>query len=628
MPSPASAAYTLAPPYTAVAQMAEINGAVLAALLHSAATNSGLLASATKNGEDIYQWRADAWGYTNALASGKAEGFCGMGRDLRSVRFRIRYRVSHTVSGNLRYPVTAEISYEGLIPPTGKARAFFVPFSRSEQARYLVIVFSATNAIAKPTAATSPAGQSPNGALNQVSATTADKGDIAVRLEVLGTVESSNSVFFAIAQDYCQEVIRKFDAHQALTVEAFDRQGVRFGHGFLAGVENRIDPETATLKCRASLIPEGKNLMVPGLFLNIRLLLEVKHGVTLVPALTILHDPQGAFVWVLEPDQTVSRRQVQVGTRNGDTTEIQGGLSPGEVVVTDGARDLREGQKVRCDSAMRAESGQAGSQPGEQLAGATSTFNVAASGTTPLSYHWFFDGTSPALATNAAAPGVNAPTNQPPASPPSVEQIVARYLQAKGELAGPDKTRTLILKGRFTSRDGLGTLEAEALVKSPDKWLLSLWNTNGPVWRRAFDGSAAWEIAKWGSPEVDPAILLSVRVLLSLYRGDALMPFVPNMSLKGTEPFGGGQAYVVAVALPSLAPRFWFDTRTGLLVRIEYEVAGTVMQLDFGDYRDIGGLMVPFNIREAGTESWTIQCREVKRNEPIEDSTFKRPARQ
>ena len=53
-----------------------------------------------------------------------------------------------------------------------------------------------------------------------------------------------------------------------------------------------------------------------------------------------------------------------------------------------------------------------------------------------------------------------------------------------------------------------------------------------------------------------------------------------------------------------------------------------MLQLDWEDYRDVGGLMVPFTVREAGTENWLIQCSEVKRNEPIEDNRFKRPTSQ
>jgi len=187
------------------------------------------------------------------------------------------------------------------------------------------------------------------GPVKDVSATTAREGDIGVHLDSPGRVESSNSVSFAIPEGHCQEVIRRFDAHQALTVEAYNPQRERFGHGLLAWVDNRIDPDTATLKCRASLIPEGENLMVPGLFLNLRLLLEVKHGVTLVPADAILRDAQGTLlVWAIKPDQTVSRRRVQVGTKDGANIEIQSGLSPGELVVVGPANnDLHEGQKIR-----------------------------------------------------------------------------------------------------------------------------------------------------------------------------------------------------------------------------------------------------------------------------------------
>jgi predicted Ser/Thr protein kinase len=157
--------YTLAPSYTAVAQMAEIEDSVLAALRQDATTNSGLLVDATKEGREIYLWRPDHWGYTNALASGKGEGFCGMGRNRSSsVLFRIRYRVSHVAGGNARYPVTAEISYEGRTPPPGKARAFFIPFGRDQQAKYLVIAFEA-KAASKGTAAEPPAGKAPEDAV-------------------------------------------------------------------------------------------------------------------------------------------------------------------------------------------------------------------------------------------------------------------------------------------------------------------------------------------------------------------------------------------------------------------------------------------------------------------------------
>ena len=257
-----------------------------------------------------------------------------------------------------------------------------------------------------------------NGLVKQVSAATARQGDIGVWLQSLGTVASSNSVMFPIPQDNCQEVVRKFDAHQALSVEAYDRQWERrFGHGSLAGVNNQVDTQTGTFWCRARLIPEGDNLMIPGLFLNIRLLLEMRHGVTLVPAMAIQRDPESVFVWVIQSDHRVTRRPVSVGVEEGKWAEIQSGLSPGEVVASDGFNFLREGLKVRYDLAPMAGSAQASPQPGGQQAGARATLNVTAGGTAPPSCQWTSEGTNLAGATNGLARGVNTPTNKPPASP-------------------------------------------------------------------------------------------------------------------------------------------------------------------------------------------------------------------
>lgn len=83
---------------------------------------------------------------------------------------------------------------------------------------------------------------------------------------------------------------------------------------------------------------------------------------------------------------------------------------------------------------------------------------------------------------------------------------------------------------------------------------------------------------------------------------------------------------MIEVAWPGQSPRLRFDTQTGLLIRIECGVGSVVLQLDWADYRDIGGLMVPFKWREAGTENWSVKCTEVKRNEPIDDAVFARPA--
>ena len=183
--------------------------------------------------------------------------------------------------------------------------------------------------------------------VQEVSAAAARKGDIQSGVEALGTAAPSNSVMFAISEDYCQEVIKKFDAHQTLAVKVFDKRDKEFGHGTVTGVDNQIDTATGTLKCRATIVPGDDNLLVPGMFLNVRMALHTLHNVVLVPAGTVLIDGQGSYVWLIKPDRTVTRRNVQIGASDGTTLQIEKGLSRGELVVTDaGNEHLSEGQKV------------------------------------------------------------------------------------------------------------------------------------------------------------------------------------------------------------------------------------------------------------------------------------------
>jgi serine/threonine protein kinase len=192
----------------------------------------------------------------------------------------------------------------------------------------------------------------------QVSSAVVRKGNIGVYLNSLGSVESSNSVSFTVPEDVVQDIVKKFDAGQLLKVEAYDRSFKKeFGQGFLMAMDNRMDQATGTLKCKARLTANEDNLMVPGLFLNIRLLLGMKNGVALAPTDAILHDQQSVFVWVIKPDGTITRRTVSSGASDKGEVEITSGLSPGELVVGDG-KDMpmmREGQMVRLNPVQSVE---------------------------------------------------------------------------------------------------------------------------------------------------------------------------------------------------------------------------------------------------------------------------------
>lgn len=154
------------------------------------------------------------------------------------------------------------------------------------------------------------------------------------------------AVVFTVPEDSIPSVLDKLKRGVRLPVEAYDReQRRRLATGSLLTIDNQIDPSTGTVKLKAEF-PNADNGLFPNQFVNARLLLDVKHGATVVPAAAIQRSARGPFVYVVKPDQSVEARPVTVGVTEANDVSIDKGLNVGEQVVVDGADRLRDGSKV------------------------------------------------------------------------------------------------------------------------------------------------------------------------------------------------------------------------------------------------------------------------------------------
>ncbi len=131
--------------------------------------------------------------------------------------------------------------------------------------------------------------------------------------------------------------------------------------GSLLTMDNQIDPNSGTVRLRAKFANKN-HILFPNQFVNVRLLLETRHGVTLVPTAAIQRGAQGTFVFLIRPDNTVTVRQVKVGPSEKDETAIDEGLVPGDNVVVEGTERLREGSKIE----LKDTGNKAGSAPKSQ----------------------------------------------------------------------------------------------------------------------------------------------------------------------------------------------------------------------------------------------------------------------
>ena len=167
------------------------------------------------------------------------------------------------------------------------------------------------------------------------------------------------SVIFPIAEDQLPVVLQKMRAGERLGVDAYDREmKAKIAQGWVTTLDNQIDPTTGMVKIRATFDNKG-NALFPNQFVNARLLVEEKHGVTLVYTAAVQRNSQTTYVFLVKPDSTVTVRPITIGTTEGDDAEISSGLSSGDVVVMTGVDKLQEGSKVRVQ--MYGEKAQKGS---------------------------------------------------------------------------------------------------------------------------------------------------------------------------------------------------------------------------------------------------------------------------
>ncbi len=122
------------------------------------------------------------------------------------------------------------------------------------------------------------------------------------------------------------------------------------GKGTLSFIDNHVDITTGTIALKGTFANADERLW-PGEFINARLILSVRHNAITVPEQTIMAGPSGSYVYVIRPDDTVERRDVQLASRQDGIAVIAKGLAAGEKVVVDGQYRLANNVKVRIEAA-------------------------------------------------------------------------------------------------------------------------------------------------------------------------------------------------------------------------------------------------------------------------------------
>src|SRR5439155_9058982 len=154
------------------------------------------------------------------------------------------------------------------------------------------------------------------------------------------------AVLFSLPQDQLPQVSAKLRAGVQLTVDAFDRDDTqKIATGKLLTIDNQIDPTTGTYKLK-SIFNNSDNALFPNQFVNMHLLVDTKHNLTILPTAAIQRGPQGTYVYAVGSDNIVKIHPVTLAQSTGNRVGLSDGLNAGELVVIDGQDKLQDGSRV------------------------------------------------------------------------------------------------------------------------------------------------------------------------------------------------------------------------------------------------------------------------------------------
>jgi photosynthetic reaction center cytochrome c subunit len=212
---------------------------------------------------------------------------------------------------------------------------------------------------------------------------------------------------------------------------------------------------------------------------------------------------------------------------------------------------------------------------------------------------------------------------------PSADVLLDKYLKAAGGAAAIEKITTRVMTGTITFGDR--NVAIDIYSKDPDK-RISFSHTPDGDSVTAFDGREGW-LGFPGRParEMHGSELDAAAMDADLHFAVHLKGMFSEAQVRGVEKIGDLDSYLVVGRREGKPPlRLYFDEQSGLLVRLvrygETPLGRMPTQIDYADYREAGGVKIPFRwtlARPSGR--FTIQVSEVRQNVPVDDAKFAKP---
>ncbi len=221
-----------------------------------------------------------------------------------------------------------------------------------------------------------------------------------------------------------------------------------------------------------------------------------------------------------------------------------------------------------------------------------------------------------------------------PASMPTTDEVINRYISAIGGQAVIEKLKTRVSRGSLTTTNRVnppisGSLEI--YQQAPDKMFTILNYWSGGANYKVFNGAAGLVKDPGAQREMEGRELTEQKRDADFFRYLKLRESFPSLRVLGKEKVSNREAYVVgATSVDGSREKLYFDVATGLLIRryISFKtVFGTIPEVtDFDDYKEVSGARVPFTVNWSRPPfAYTQKFTEIKFNLPVDGAKFEMP---
>jgi hypothetical protein len=219
----------------------------------------------------------------------------------------------------------------------------------------------------------------------------------------------------------------------------------------------------------------------------------------------------------------------------------------------------------------------------------------------------------------------------PAAQPlPSADRVWTSYVNGVGQVESAARGTATIMSGWDDRPEGRYG-KVEIIVAGEDRYRITLATADGTT-SQGLDGDVGWVATRDRVQGVSGADVGRLRRIAMRYRPLKERP--ANLQVIAVERFADRDVYVATAKVDAITTQtFYFDIVSGLLRR-EMTTTETLLlplqeQVDYDDYRDVGGVQLPFRVQTSDGAPYATVTRtflQIRRNVPVDDAVFRPPS--